>query len=363
MPHSSRIEDLVIDIRRESALSRRVWREWCFLRAVSGQLWPRVLILVTVLLSGAFLFQALEPERRHDFVKALYYTFSLIFAQPPEPFPDTGWLRALFFAVPVLGLTVLIESIVELSRMVRDRTRSEQAWSRIMAEAMHDHVVLVGLGKLGYRTFTLLRRLGVPVAVVEQDPQNQFLDEVRKDGAPFIVGDARREALIEQAGVTRARAIIVSTNNDLANLEIALDARRLAPGIRVVLRMFDQALADKVAQISNIKIAMSQSSISAPAFATAAIEPSVVSTAVVNDRLILMQRWTVRARGTLDGLTVGAVLEKFSIAIVERRATSAPTSAMFPGPSTPLAAGDELVVQGRYEDLVKLRPEAAEANK
>lgn len=356
MPHSARIENLVIDVPRQSELARRAWREWCFVRAVAGQLWPRVTILAVVLVLGALGFRVAQPEL--GFVRALYYTFSLVFAQPPEAFPESGWLRILFFAVPLLGLTVLIESIVEVSQMLRDRRRSEETWSRVMAEAMHDHVVLVGLGKLGYRTFLLLRKLGVPVCVVEQDAQSQFVDEVRREGSPFIIGDARRDVLIERAGVARARAIVIATNNDLANLEIALDARRLAPGIRVVLRMFDQALADKVAGISNIRIAMSQSAISAPAFATAAIEPWIVSTAVVDDRLVMMQRWTVLAGGRLDGLTVGEVLETFSIATVERRSGGA--AVMFPGPAVRLAAGDHLVVQGRYEDLIGLRPSAAE---
>jgi len=102
---------------------------------------------------------------------------------------------------------------------------------------------------------------------------------------------------------------------------------------------------------------MSQSSISAPAFATAAIEPSIVSTAVVDNHLIMMQRWTVRAGGSIDSLPVSAVLDRFSIVVVERRDGN--TTAMFPGPGTVLGAGDELVVQGRYEDLVRIRPQAS----
>lgn len=357
MPHSYRIESLLIDVPRESPMLRRVRREWAFLRAVFGRLWPRLAIIAVVPLLGGWAFAAAMPGL--GFVRSVYCAFGLIFGESPVPFPDSGWLRVLFFLIPLLGLTVIIESIVEFSHILRDRRRSEQSWSRVMAEAMHDHVVLVGLGKLGVRTFLLLRKLGVPVCIVEQNPQNEFLDEIRREGSPFIVGDARREALIEQAGIARARAVVIATNNDLANLEIALDARRLAPNIRVVLRMFDQALADKVAQISNIKVAMSQSSISAPAFATAAIEPSVVATAVIDNRLVMMQRWTLRPGGPLDGLTVADALEKFSISVVERRAGNA--AAPFPGPSTRLAPGDQLIVQGRYEDLVRLRPDAAQS--
>ena len=40
--------------------------------------------------------------------------------------------------------------------------------------------------------------------------------------------------------------LVIATNDDLANVEIALDARRLNPHIRVVLRMFDENIANKL---------------------------------------------------------------------------------------------------------------------
>ncbi|PJF24743.1 MAG: hypothetical protein CUN53_16300, partial [Phototrophicales bacterium] len=56
-----------------------------------------------------------------------------------------------------------------------------------------------GFGKLGYRIFLVLRKLGEPVVVIERDAHNQFLEEVRRDGSPLLVGDARREALLAAA--------------------------------------------------------------------------------------------------------------------------------------------------------------------
>ena len=95
--------------------------------------------------------------------------------------------------------------------------------------------------------------------------------------------------------------IILATDDDLANLEVALDARRINPGIRVVLRMFDQNMADKIRDGFNIYTAMSQSAISAPAFATAALDRAIVNSFMVNDALIVMQRWIVR------GIVAGAL--------------------------------------------------------
>lgn len=331
----------------------RLWREWCFARAVARRLAWRAGLLAAVLLAGGLLFRAYSG---HDMplVEAVYGTWTLVFAQPPGPFPAHPALRVMYFLMPLLGLTVIIETLVGMAEMVRDRRRMERNWCTTMAQSLNDHIVLVGLGRLGFRTFTLLRRLGERVVIIDSDPQNQFLEEVRREGSPLLIGDARNDRVLEDANIARAKAVVLATNNDLANLEVALDARRMAPKIRVVLRMFDQNMADKVSQGFNIHIAMSQSAISAPAFATAAIEPSIVSGTVVDDRLVVMQRWTLREGDGLAGRTVGEVLAERRIGVVEHRAREA-AAALFPPPQTRLAAGDAVLVQGAYETLAALR--------
>ena len=68
----------------------------------------------------------------------------------------------------------------------------------------------------------------------------------------------------------------------------------MQPGIRVVLRMFDQNMADKIREGFNIHIAMSQSAMSAPAFAGAAIDRSIMNSYAMGDQYVVMQRWVVR---------------------------------------------------------------------
>lgn len=311
--------------------------------------------MLLILTIGGYLFMMFEPSKRHSLIEAMYYVFSLIFGEPPETFPeDSRTLQALFFIVPILGLTVIIEGIIDFAMMLRDRKRSERSWCMTMAKSFSDHIVLVGFGRLGFRTFTLLRKLGEAVVVIEGDPHNQFLEEVRRDGSPLFVCDARREAILDDANVIKARAIIVATNDDLANLEIALDARRINPNIRVVLRMFDQHMADKIGHGFNIRIAMSQAAISAPTFAMTAVEPSIVNTVVVNDQLVIMQRWAVHKHGPLHELTVIDLLQEFGFTVVERHPkVGAPQ--IFPPADTRLHEGDRLIVQGTYAALTELR--------
>ncbi len=332
----------------------RWWREWCFARAVWMRFRLRAAILIGLLAAGTLAFLWLEPEREHTVARALFNVWSLVFGEAPEAFPRNVILQAMFFVVPVMGLVMIVDAIVDFSQLVQDRRRAERNWCQMMACSMEDHVVLVGLGRLGYRTFRLLRKLGEPVVVLERSADNEFLDAVRRDGSPLLIGDARRIELLIEANVGKARSIIAATNDDLANLEIALDARRLKHDVRVVLRLFDQNMADKVREGFNIHIAMSQAALAAPTFAMAALDDSIVSTQVIGDELVIMQRWVVQSGGPLCNRTVGDVLNTMGFSVVERRNEIAGTR-LFPPPDTRLAAGDELLVQGAYDALLRLR--------
>ena len=351
---TSQLESLAFRQPTVKRWKSQAWREWCFLRTVARHFRLRLLIIAVVLLVGGLLFRRFEPEKDHSLAEATYYTWSLVFGEPPEDFPTSGVLQALFFVMPVIGLTVIIEGIVDFALLLRDRRRCERSWCTMMSSSMSNHIVLVGLGRLGFRTFHLLRRLGEEVVVIERTADNQFVEDVRRDGSPLFIADARREAVLEDANVAKAKSIILATNDDLANLEIALDARRVTPDIRVVLRMFDQNMADKIGDGFNIHIAMSQAALSAPAFATAAIEASIVNSMVVGDQLVIMQRWHVREDGPLCGKTVGDILIEHGFGVVERRSRQE-AGRLFPTPDTRLLEGDEILVQGPFDKLAQMQ--------
>ena len=355
-----RIERLRTPARTRNRLRARLWREWCFVRAVGRRRRASLFVLFALLAGGAGLFRFFE---HHDpplsFLKAMFYTWSLVFGQPPEPFPESGVLQGLFFLVPIIGLTVIIEAIVEISQMLRDRRRNEETWCKIMASSMKDHILLVGLGRLGIRTFHILRRLGHDVVVLERNGDAPFLDEVRRDGSPILIGDARREAFLVDANVADARSIVLATTDDLANLEIALDARRLNPKIRVVMRMFDPNMAEKVKEGFQIRTVMSAASLAAPAFAVAALERDIVSSSVVDDTLVVTRRWTATKGAPITGRTVADLMRDYGIGIVERKAKGG-ASRLFPPPETRIDEGDVLLVQGAF-DVIERHPDGAPA--
>lgn len=350
-----RVEQLRIPALPRHPADSRLWRELCFARVLLRNFRVRILVILVVLLAGTIAFFSFDRAAGGDLLLSFYFTWLLIFGQPPEPLPTYSWvLMPLFFLIPILGLLIVIDTIVDFALTLRDRRRAERSWCVTMAQSMSDHIVLVGMGRLGYRTYRLLKRLGQAVVVVESEIDNQFLDVVRQDGSPLLIADARRDAVLKEANVERARSIICATNNDLTNLEVALDARRLNPKVRVILRMFDQTMADKVRDGFNIRIAMSQAALSAPTFAMAAIDASISNTFVVDDELVVMQRWSVTGDGPLSGRTVGDVLRDLRFATVKWQ-PAAGQSKLHPPPEQPLTPGDTLMVQGSFEALLALR--------
>src|SRR5262249_8833239 len=78
------------------------------------------------------------------------------------------------------------------------------------------HVVVIGLGNVGYGVVEELTQLKERAVVVECDANNHFIPSCRRKGVPVIVGDATVRETLQQARVKQARAVIAATSTDLA---------------------------------------------------------------------------------------------------------------------------------------------------
>ena len=81
--------------------------------------------------------------------------------------------------------------------------------------------------------------------------------------------------MLSQADVETASAIVLTGDDDLANLNAALAASELNPTIRVVIRMFDQELGAHIPELFPDAVALSSSALAAPGFVSAAIDGEI----------------------------------------------------------------------------------------
>jgi CPA2 family monovalent cation:H+ antiporter-2 len=99
---------------------------------------------------------------------------------------------------------------------------------------LRDHVIVVGGGRVGRFTATLLQRLQLPSVLIELDYRR--FDQARADGTPAIFGDATQDVVLEAAHVAQARLILVTVPLVNVTEAIMAMARRANPRLRIVAR-------------------------------------------------------------------------------------------------------------------------------
>src|SRR5205823_1260332 len=155
---------------------------------------------------------------------SLYSSWMALLAQPVFSPPQRWYITLLCGAYPLVGFILVGEGIVRLALLMASRRRGEREWIRIMASTYRDHIVLCGVGRLGIRVLEQLASTGVPVVCIEQKREGRFLSRAKELGMPVMIRDMKEDQALIDAGIHHARAIIIATNDSMANLEVALDS-------------------------------------------------------------------------------------------------------------------------------------------
>jgi Trk K+ transport system NAD-binding subunit len=243
----------------------------------------------------------------------------------------------------------LITDAVIGSRLLRTLGR------RPVPGSIRDHVIVCGLGAVGYRIALGIVERGVRVVAAEVEEHERFVSAARAIGIPVVIGDARQPEILRQLGIRTARAVVCATNDDLVNLESALNARAVRPDIRVVVRVFDPDFALRVQKGFGIRFTRSVSHLAAPAFAAAALGSEVIATVPVGDRrVILFARVHVPAGSPLEGQTVGSLDRAGECRILGTVGPGISATRWRPAPDLTLAPDEDLFVAATRAGLAGL---------
>jgi Trk K+ transport system NAD-binding subunit len=215
---------------------------------------------------------------------------------------------------------------------------------------MAGHCIVCGMGAVGYRIIELLHRLGETVVVITENVLEERRRRAEGFGVRVILGDARDDRLLREAGLESAKTVIAATDQDLVNIEVALDARRARPGLPVVIRLFDQELAQQLESSLEIRRALGMSALAAPSFTAAALGDSVLASWSLDGVPWVAGRQPVTAEGPLSRCSdVAAVDRRFRLTVLARESQDGPCEAL-PAAGAPLQNGDRLTLIGRKED-------------
>lgn len=191
--------------------------------------WPRAVaagaLLPAILLGMWGFYIDLTSSGRTDtlsvwfWLSILYSTVQLFVmefnvANQAAPLP---W--QLHFARLLAALFLGLAIWETLSRLFRDQ------WQEWRLSRLKGHVIVCGLGRRGAQLTQGLLAQKFTVVAIERSETNEHVVTCTARGAIVLIGDATDAALLVRAGISRANLMVIASESDRVNLEIALRAR------------------------------------------------------------------------------------------------------------------------------------------
>jgi voltage-gated potassium channel len=190
-----------------------------------------------------------------DAVYQTVTTVSTVGFREVEPLSPAGQVFTMILILVGAGaalytFSVLIETLIEgrLNELL-GRRRMEQSIA-----SLHDHVIICGWGRVGRAISAEVAAAGRDLVVVEADASR-----VAGVPHPTIVGDATEDAVLREAGIERAAALVAAVEGDAANSFITLSARALNPDLFIVARARSQDSGEKLGRAGANRVVNPQS--------------------------------------------------------------------------------------------------------
>jgi Trk K+ transport system NAD-binding subunit len=130
-----------------------------------------------------------------------------------------------------------------------------------------NHIVLCGLGRLGYFIAEELIKKGEQFIIIEPKENSTYIDHFKRQNIDVYIGNGLHYEVLNDVAISNCKAIIAVTDDDHVNLEIGLMARSYNNEVMIVLRIFDESMAKIIKSKFNIQHSKSMSFIAAKKFA------------------------------------------------------------------------------------------------
>jgi len=317
-------------------------------------------LFAAIFTAGTTGFMAVEGW---PFLDALYMTtitLSTVGFQEVHPLSTGGRLVAMALILGgtgslLYGLSVVTAFIVEGElRELLGKRRMEKVLAKL-----HAHVIVCGAGETGKHVVEELLKTQTPCVVIEQDlARLKHLE--RFGGMPVIEGDATDGVVLSRARIDIARGLITTLPSDKDNLFVILTARELNPTLRIVSRVIGDDSHAKLRK-AGADAVVSSNQIGGLRLASELIRPHVVSflDTMLRDphRVLRIEEAEVLPGAPVVGKTLDELdlVSRVGLVIIAKRRGPTGEFVYNPRASTPLDAGDFLIVCGELSQVETLR--------
>lgn len=264
--------------------------------------------------------------------------------------PIPWWVQVICLLITAISILFVLSVL----GLVADRLLSTrfEFLRRRPPVPQANHVVLVGLGRVGQRIAALLYEFRQPfVCLTHLKEQQDFMLQVPLICSPIAKG-------LASVNLAQAKSIIVATDDQMLNLEVALTARSAASQIdrtlNLIIRAQDQRFCDHLNGLLPDAKALCVYALSAEAFAGAAFGENILSLFRLANQTILVTEYHIEATDTLHGKLLAHVAYGYGVVPIAYQSHADSHLKLMPADDIRLQVGDRLIVLATIQGLQKI---------
>jgi voltage-gated potassium channel len=230
--------------------------------------------ILSVFAGGTAGFAALLHESWHD---ALYRTAVTATLTGLDSTPRGTGAELLTIGIALAGVAIfgyLVAGALDaIAHEVAGETRKTKRRVR-MIDALNDHFIICGYGRVGRRAAEEFAASGQPFVVLDFNPE--ALEVAKERGVLYLEGRGSEDEDLARAGVDRAKGLLASADSDAENLYITLSARARRSELTIVARASDEE-AERKLQLAGADRVVRPYSAAGVEMAKLALKPQVAA--------------------------------------------------------------------------------------
>ncbi len=316
------------------------------------------LVPAALVVAGTLGYWILEPD--YSLFDALYMTvitLTTVGYGEVHLLHTSGRIFTIFLLIG--GVFSVFYSATEMIRIIVsgefqglfERKRMERKLA-----GLTNHLIVCGYGRMGKHVCREFSQQKLPFVLI--DRKSEAIQDFNMPNGIALVGDATSDETLKQAGVERARAVVVVAASDADNLYITMTARLLSPSVFIVARA-EGDVAEKKLRRAGADRVVSPYAIGGFRVAQAVLRPAVVDFIELATRTehldLQIEETRVGAGSPLDHATLSAsrVRQEFGVIIVAIKKAAGHMLFNPPGDAF-MEAGDTLIALGHRQQLDQL---------
>jgi voltage-gated potassium channel len=310
--------------------------------------------LAGIMVTGIVGYMLIE---RWDFMDSFYMTVISVTTtgfSEVHPLSTGGRLFTIFLIIS--GSIAAVYALTAIAQFVFEGQLGSALWRRNMKHRvanLKNHYILCGYGRVGQEIAGILVEEKADFVVI--DKSREAIAQAELDNRLYVMADAAGDEALKEAGIERAKGLIVAMGNDADSTYVVLSARQLAPRIFIEARISDPGAEGKLKRAGADRV-ISPYSIGARRMAMVALQPEVadfIDVVSFRGHELHLENLTVAGGSTLSGTSVGEARKRGNAVILALNKNSGKLVANPPDAEI-LDTGDSIIAMGTRDELRKM---------